>query len=253
MTQITYVGHSTVSVAMDGTRVLTDPLLRTRVAHLRRRVEVDAAAHRDVDAVLVSHAHYDHLDRRSLERIGRSTLVVVPRGLGGLLRRRGFGQVVELDVGERAAVGALTVEATHAEHRGDRPFGARAQAVGYLITGSRRLYFAGDTELFDDMASLAGNWTSPSSRSGAGARRSGRGGHLDPERAADALALLRPRIAVPIHWGTYHPLHLGLRVAPAFMRDPPAQFVRAAALAAPEVEVRVLQPGETLELDRAVS
>ena len=243
MTQITYVGHSTVSVAMDGTRVLTDPLLRTRVAHLRRRVEVDASAHRDVDAVLVSHAHYDHLDRRSLEQIGRSTLVVVPRGLGGLLRRRGFEHVVEMDVGERVAVGELTVEATHAEHRGDRPFGARAQAVGYLITGSRRLYFAGDTELFDDMTSLAGGLDVAFIPIWGWGPTLGRGGHLDPERAADALALLRPRIAVPIHWGTYHPLHLGLRVAPSFMRDPPAQFVRAAALAAPEVEVRVLQPG----------
>ncbi len=248
MTRITYVGHSTVLIEMNGARFLTDPVLRRRIAHLRRRVEVDTAALRGVDAVLVSHAHYDHLDRRSLELLGRSTLVVVPRGLGGLLRRRGFERVVEMDVGEHVSLGELTVEATHAEHEGDRPFGARAKALGYLITGSHRLYFAGDTELFDGMTSLAGSLDVAFVPIWGWGPTLGRGGHLDPERAADALALLRPRIAVPIHWGTYHPLHLGLRVAPPFMRDPPAQFVQAASLVAPEVDVRVLQPGGKLEL-----
>jgi len=248
VTQITYVGHATVLVEMNGGRVLTDPVLRRRVAHLRRRGEVDTAALRGVDAVLVSHAHYDHLDRRSLELLGRSTLVVVPRGLGGLLRRRGFERVVEMDVGGRVTVGELTVEATHAEHRGDRPLGARARALGYVLDGSHRLYFAGDTELFDGMTSLAASLDVAFVPIWGWGPTLGRGGHLDPERAADALKLLRPRIAVPIHWGTYHPLHLGLRVAPAFMRDPPALFVRAAALAAPGVDVRVLQPGATLEL-----
>ena len=117
-----------------------------------------------------------------------------------------------------------------------------------MLTGSHRLYFAGDTELFDGMTSLAGSLDVAFIPIWGWGPTLGRGGHLDPERAAEALALLRPRIAVPIHWGTYHPLHLGLRVAPAFMRDPPTQFVEAAASAAPEVEVRVLQPGATLEL-----
>ncbi len=248
MTQATYVGHATVLVTMDGARVLTDPLLRTRIAHLRRRVEVDAAALRGVDAVLISHAHYDHLDRGSLQKLDRSTVVVIPRGLGGLVRRRGFEHVVEVEVGERVTLGEVTVEATHAEHRGDRPFGARARAVGYLLTGSHRLYFAGDTQLFDGMTSLAGDLDVAFIPIWGWGPTLGRGGHLDPKQAAEALALLRPRIAVPIHWGTYHPFHLGIREAPAFMRDPPAQFVQAAALVAPEVEIRILQPGATLEL-----
>jgi L-ascorbate metabolism protein UlaG (beta-lactamase superfamily) len=71
---------------------------------------------------------------------------------------------------------------------------------------------------------------------------------MDPERAAEAVALLRPRVVVPIHWGTYHPLHLGLRDVPAYLRDPPEQFVRAVAATAPDVEVCVLRPGETLPL-----
>jgi L-ascorbate metabolism protein UlaG (beta-lactamase superfamily) len=69
--RIEYVGHATVAVDLDGVRLLTDPLLRNRVAHLRRATPVDARALRGVDAVLISHAHYDHLDLPSLEKLGK--------------------------------------------------------------------------------------------------------------------------------------------------------------------------------------
>jgi len=248
MASVTYVGHSTVLVDLDGTRLLTDPLLRTRVAHLRRRPSLALEELRDLDAVLVSHAHYDHLDLPSLDVVGRSTPVVVPRGLGGLLRRRGFTDVTEVDVGERVTIGAVTVDATFAVHDGARgPLGASGSPLGYVLGGTRKLYFAGDTDLFDGMEELSGEldlalvpiwgW-GPSLGSG----------HLDPEGAARALALLKPRLAVPIHWGTYHPVYLGLRAVPSFLHQPPLRFVEAAAAVAPEVEIRVLQPGETLEL-----
>ena len=105
MASVTYVGHSTVLVDLDGTRILTDPLLRRRVAHLRRRTSFALEELGDLDAVLVSHAHYDHLDLPSLDILGRSTPVVVPRGLGRLLQRRGYADVTEVDVGERRAIG----------------------------------------------------------------------------------------------------------------------------------------------------
>ncbi len=249
VTRITYVGHATVLVAMDDVRLLTDPLLRTRVAHLRRRGKVDVDALRGVDSVLVSHGHYDHLDLPSLERLGRSTPVVVPRGLGRLLRRRGFEHVVETDAGERLTIGKVTVEATLALHEGSRmPFGARGPALGYLISGSHRLYFAGDTDLFDEMSELAEGLDVALVPIWGWGPSLGRGGHLDPEGAAKALALLQPRIAIPIHWGTYHPLHIGLVDATDFLHEPPLRFVEAAAEAAPDVEVRVLELGESLEL-----
>ena len=80
--RITWLGHSTVLVELDGTRVLTDPVLRDRVAHLRRTKPADAGMLYALDGVLVSHLHYDHLDSPSLERLGRSVPVVVPRGAG---------------------------------------------------------------------------------------------------------------------------------------------------------------------------
>jgi L-ascorbate metabolism protein UlaG (beta-lactamase superfamily) len=235
-------------MALDGVRLLTDPVLRARVAHLRRRGRVDPDALRDVGAVLVSHAHYDHLDLPSLERLGRTIALVVPRGLGTLLLRRGFVHVQEVDVGEAISVGPVAVTATYAEHEGGRGlFAARSPALGFVVEGSKRLYFAGDTDVFEGMNELGALDLALLPIWGWGPTL-GRGRHMDPERAAQAVALLEPRIAVPIHWGTYHPFHHGVRRLPAFLTDPPGMFVEAAARLAPNVDVRVLEPGQSLEV-----
>ena len=247
MARIEYVGHATVVIDLDGVRLVTDPLLRNRVAHLRRAAPVDAKALRGIDAVLISHAHYDHLDLPSLEKLGKKLPIIVPRGLGGLLRKRRFETVIEVEQQESIHMGALEVRAVPAQHDGGRgPFGASAEALGYIVTGSRSVYFAGDTDLFDGMGDLGPvdvglvpiwGWGP-----GLGA------GHLDPARAAEAVALLRPGLVVPIHWGTYFPIHLGLRGAPDFVGLPPAEFVAAVERIAPDVLVRVLRPGQSLDL-----
>ena len=243
MSNVLYVGHSTVLIELDGVRLLTDPLLRRQVKFLRRASSIDVDQVRGLDAVLISHAHHDHLDLPSLKRLGTSVPVVVPRGLGRLLA--GHASVTEVVEDEEVSFGAVTVRATHAEHDDRRPPGrVTAAPLGFAISGSRRIYFAGDTDLFPGMEGLVPDldlalipiW-------GWGATLGG-GGHLDPRRAAEAIRLLQPRIAVPIHWGTYRPLHRGSRAA--FLEDPAEAFVREAATAAPEVEVRVLRPGEQL-------
>jgi L-ascorbate metabolism protein UlaG (beta-lactamase superfamily) len=248
MARIEYVGHATVLVDLDGVRLLTDPLLRNRVAHLRRSAPVSSRTGRGVDAVLVSHAHYDHLDLPSLEKLGKKLPVVVPRGLGGLLRKRRFESVLEVEVGDTLAIGSLRIRAVRADHDGSRgPFGASAEPVGYVISGSKSIYFAGDTDLFDEMAELAPVDVALVPIWGWGPGL-GSGGHLDPARAAEAVARIRPALAIPIHWGTYYPIHLGLTRAPDFVSVPPLEFLATMKERVPDVEVRVLQVGESVEL-----
>jgi L-ascorbate metabolism protein UlaG (beta-lactamase superfamily) len=246
--RLTWVGHATVLLELSGRRLLTDPLLRSRVGPLiRAGTAADLTVAQGLDAVLVSHLHYDHLDARSLRRIDDTTRVIGPRGAARILRALGFANVTELVVGETADVGGVGVRAVHAHHDGQRrPFGPRAEAIGFVVGGDRQVYFAGDTELFAGMAELAGRLDAALLPVAGWGPTLGPG-HLGPREAAVALTHLRPRRAVPIHWGTLRPFGLRFRHdrAPA---APARAFARHAAELAPSVDVRVLAPGEALEL-----
>ena len=90
MNQLTYVGHATILIEIDGLRLLTDPLLTPRVSHLLRTSVVPDLDAPHLDAVLLSHLHADHLHLRSMRRLGTAQLVVAPRGAAGYLARHGF-------------------------------------------------------------------------------------------------------------------------------------------------------------------
>jgi L-ascorbate metabolism protein UlaG (beta-lactamase superfamily) len=244
---LTWLGHSSVLIELDGTRLVTDPVLRRRVWHLRRKAAVEPGSLGALDGILVSHAHFDHLDLSSLDRLGRSLPVVVPTGAGELLRRRGFEHVLEASAGEMLELGGVAIRATHAEHESRRwPLTEASAALGYVVEGSRRIYFAGDTDLFEGMRELGPVDVGLIPIWGWGPGLGG--GHLDPKSAAEAVARIKPGLVIPIHWGTYFPIHLGLKGRPAFVDLPPLEFVAAMTEVAPEVEVRVLRPGESAEL-----
>ena len=231
------IGHSSVVIELDGVRLLTDPVLRARIGPLRRVEPVPVHDRlRDVDAVLISHLHRDHLDVPSLRALGRETPIVVPAGAGPWLRGSGFLDVRELAVGETAEIGSVVVRAVPAVHSGFRPpLGPTAPPLGYVVRGSRSVYFAGGTDLFDAMGELGGPIDIALIPVWGWGPTLGRGRHLDPLRAAQALRLIRPRAAVPIHWGTYWPHALG-RVFPERPVEPPAAFVEYAAELAPGVQ-----------------
>jgi L-ascorbate metabolism protein UlaG (beta-lactamase superfamily) len=154
--------------------------------------------------------------------------------------------VEELSEGETAYVSGVEIKAVPALHDGRRyPFGKQIAALGYAVAGSRTLYFAGDTDFFEEMSELAGLDAVLLPIAGWGARLGP--GHLDPAGAAEALRVLRPRLAIPIHWGTYAPWHWRLTRHETSSREPEVAFADAATLVAPDVEVRILRPGERTE------
>jgi L-ascorbate metabolism protein UlaG (beta-lactamase superfamily) len=246
---LTYIGHATTLLRLDQASILTDPILRTWLGPLRRqgrRPEPDLP--KLPDAVLISHLHRDHLDLRSLRRLPATTPLVVPKGAARWAGRAGADQVWELGRGETISVGGAEVTAVPAVHDGRRDrWGTQIEPLGYLIRGGgRTVYFAGDTDLFPGMSQLGPLDLALLPVWGWGA--SVGIGHLDPEGAARALRLLRPRIAVPIHWGTFYPIGLR-RLRPEPLVEPPLEFARLARELAPEVEVRVLEPGSEMALE----
>ena len=247
--RIVFLGHSTVLIELDGVRLLTDPFLRGRVAHLRRLPAPPNPRHYAApDAILISHLHQDHLDLPSLRLIGSGTPLVVPGGAGAWLRGSGFGDIRELRAGEQLRLGALTVTAVPAHHDGHRrPRGPRADALGFVVQGSRSVYFAGDTDLFAGMAELAPS-LDVALLPVAGWGPTLGAGHMDPLHAARAARLIAPRLAIPIHWGTLQPIGPFWGMTPARIAAPPRRFAEHVASLAPGVEVRVLAPGEETAL-----
>ncbi|MEV4629999.1 MBL fold metallo-hydrolase [Micromonospora sp. NPDC049523] len=251
--KVTWWGHSTAWIEDSGVRLLTDPVLRDRVAHLRRMRGPTPKLPGEPDAVLVSHLHADHLDVASLRRLPDRVALVVPAGSRPFLRRRmgaaAASRAVELAPGEEFRIDALTVRAVPAAHDGGRgPWSRhRAMAIGYTVHGAADTWFAGDTGLFDGMADLGpldlalvpvGGWGPTLGL-----------GHLDPVRAAEAVRLAAPRYAVPVHFGTFWPA--GLMFRRGMFHEPGRRFVEHVANTAPATRVTELQPGETLTVDPA--
>jgi L-ascorbate metabolism protein UlaG (beta-lactamase superfamily) len=245
--RLTYVGHATLLIELDGLRILTDPVLGPRVGPLRRLGPApDADALGTIDAVLISHAHPDHFDRASLGRLAGDPLLVVPRGLGSAAAVTGR-PVREVAANERLDLGGVRIRALPARH-GRWPLRPGARPIGYLIEGSTNVYFAGDTALYPAMARLAGHvdvallpvgrWGPPHGPA-----------RLDPATAVDAARLVGARTAIPIHWGTLHVPGFGAGRWGWGSVDAGEAFASEARARAPKLDVRVLRPGEWTDLE----
>ena len=236
---VTWWGHSTVSVRDSGTHVLTDPVLTRRVVHLdRRRGQPPEGL--APDAVVISHLHHDHLHLPSLRRLPTGTPVVVPVGAARLLAPLEL-DVRAVELGERVQLGSIEVQAVFAAHDGRRHPGSSwsSTALGYVLHGSVRTWFVGDTGpdealgadvgTADVVLAPVGGWGPPS-------RSSVRGQHLGPGEAAAVVASVQASMAVPIHYGTLWPS--GMR-EPASFGSAGQSFVDQCAQGA------LLAPGES--------
>lgn len=245
---VTWWGHASATVEIGGARVAVDPLLSDRLFHLRRYAPSPSGAAYDVDMVVVSHLHHDHLHLPSLRRVPRDVPILVPRGGEGLLRSLDHGRVRPVAPGEVVEVAGVTIRVLPATHDGGRGPHTRISGppLGFRVdAGPRSFWFPGDTELREDMYEVGhvdlalipiGGW-GPTLEDG----------HMDPVAGAAAVARVGADVAVPVHWGTFWPL--GLRqVARAnhqrLFVTPGDRFVAALDDAAPGTTATLARPGE---------
>ena len=253
-TRITYVGHGTVLIEMDGVRIITDPVLKRWTGALRRYGPLpDPGVHRHLDAVLISHLHLDHLDRprsRCCPSTRWSSVRrwwVAPSTRSGSRRSSRRGAT-------RSCTSATWTSSPCTPGTPKRRWVVTpaTEPLGFIIQGSSIVYFAGDTALFDEMDQIHERIDVALLPIETWGVRPPEGRHMSPRSAATSLAMLEPRIAVPIHWGTlYLPgsAYAGKEATYAWFRKTrrrPEAFAAMAAEAAPDVEVRLLDPGEAL-------
>jgi L-ascorbate metabolism protein UlaG (beta-lactamase superfamily) len=149
---VTWVGHASCVVQMDGLVVLTDPVWSRRIPGVRPRFTPPGIAWSDlpqVDAVVISHNHFDHLDAPTMRRLPRDTAVLVPAGLAGWFRRHRFRTVTELDWWESASLRGVRFDLVPAHHWSRRGLFDTCRSLwgGWVLTADEgvRVYFAGDS------------------------------------------------------------------------------------------------------------
>lgn len=242
---LTWLGHATVLLELDGGRVITDPLLRGHVG-LLVRVAPPAPTPEPVDCALVSHLHPAHADLPTLRTLNRTGPVLVPTGAAAWLTAKGITGVSEMAPAQTTAIGDLTVRATRARHDARRStFGPTAQPIGFLVQSTVSVYFAGNTKAFAEMADLRGR-VDVALVSVADCHSVRRRDQSTPEEAAATIALIDPEVAVPIHWGT---LSLaGAPSAPGQRAAAARQFAVHARRYAPRVRVCILEPTQRIVL-----
>lgn len=251
---VTWWGHSSVTVECAGKRLLFDPVLCDSIAHLRRRRgPTPPASARQADAVVISHLHADHCHLRSLGLLESGTPVIGPVGLADFLRRALPDiklRYHHVAVGEEFAVGGVVLHALYAQHdqRRSPVSRSRAQPLSFLVNvdhrGEAPLWFGGDTTLHDGMSQVGPVGVALVPVAGWGPTLGP--GHLDPERAAEAVRRLAAEVAIPIHYGTFWPRGLGWLARDQFL-GPERRFEAHARLIAPHTSVRILAPSETLD------
>jgi L-ascorbate metabolism protein UlaG (beta-lactamase superfamily) len=249
---LTWLGHSTVVLDLDGVRIVADPLLRRNNGVLRRRGSQPAgAAWAGTDAVLLSHLHHDHAEVASLRLFPGIPVLTAPanaawvqgKGLDG----RGLDEDEWVPVGE-SGVAVRLVRAVHYS----RPMPHRPNAAnGHLVRGpSGVVWLAGDTELYpemEDLAEMAGGGVDVAlvPIGGWGPRLSP--GHMGPEEAAVACRLARAAYAVPVHWKTLH-VPAGRSLPRGWMDAAGPLFVEALAREAPRCRAVELDVGGSVSL-----
>lgn len=242
---ITWLGHASAVIDIGGERVLVDPLGRRR-----------SQAVKDYSAVLVTHAHVDHLNRWTLAALDKSATLLVPKGATRYVADLGFAKVIEVEPGDHIPVGNLDIVGVPTRHDPGRwRKGDGASCTGFIVARDGfKVHHSGDVDIsdyrvFDDIGKdhqldatllpIGGmlpvwyyRWRN---------RSEDRGVHVDPDTALHIAQRLGARAMVPVHWGT-----VNLRLGPP--SAPPKRLRQIAEKSGVQHLIQVLSHGESLSL-----
>jgi len=254
---VTWVGHSTLLIQIDGLNILTDPIWSERASPLSfagpKRAVPPGISFTDlpkIDLALISHDHYDHLDKATVKKLGNAPFYLVPLGVGSILRRWGISHFQELDWWAEIVFNKLRLICAPAQHfSGRTPFDRnRTLWAGWTIIGQKRsVYFGGDSGYFPGFAEIGrrfGPFDLCALPIGAYKPRwFMRGVHLSPADALQAFKDLQGKVFWPIHWGTFD-------LADEPLDDPPQQLEKLISRKhLSKEEFWILKPGQTHRFD----
>ena len=250
---VTWIGHSTLLIQMDGMNILTDPIWSERCSPVpfagpKRFVKPGLALEDlpDIDVVIISHDHYDHLDRTTVKKLGKKPLYLVPSAVSKRLQKWGLDNYKELDWWESLQHNGIEFACMPAQHFSGRTPGDRNRTLwcSWVFRGEKNnFYFAGDSGYFPgfkeigqrygpfDLAAIPIGSYMP--------RWFMRPIHLDPGEAVQALQDVKGKICIPIHWGTFD-------LADEPLDMPPKELLHNVdKLHLPRENFLILQHGET--------
>jgi len=245
---VTFIGHSSFLIQTAGHALLIDPVFVTQLIILRRQRRAGLPP---IDAVLLTHAHMDHLNRPSLRAVNRemrrrglpAPVVIVPRGVEDLVQDLGFSRIESLEWWDSAHLTDLTVTLVPARHWGARLFHDTHRGFGgYVLRsdGGPAIYHSGDTAYFTGFSEIANRLQPDIALLPIGAYYpdSYRAVHTSPEDALRAFVELKARVMIPMHYNSF-------RLGREPMNEPLPRLLRAASHAGVEEQIAALEEGES--------
>ncbi|WP_395744733.1 MBL fold metallo-hydrolase [Prosthecobacter sp.] len=241
---VTWLGHAGFFCQIGGVNIAIDPNWALWHGPVKRVRHPSVWAHDlpHIDLVLVTHAHYDHLHLPSLRKLAAAQPIIVPQGVGRVVKNCGFGHIVELKTWQSATFKDLRITLTPARHWGARNIhDTHRQFGGFLVKSPNRcLFHCGDSAMFDGFQEIGKRASIDLALMPIGAydAPSGRQVHMNPEEALDAFEMMGAQSMVPMHHDTFP-----LGGEP--LREPAERLMKAALARGLEHRVRLLSEGES--------